>query len=216
MVCRGKSEVFNLVEANIRNTYDALRDEVQTELWAASPASTDFSSIPHYVADAPTTGTVAGINRATESDWRNQYKDSNADGSALTYLLQQMRELVDTNINQWGMVDYIICGTTAYSIYDDVALGQKEIQDSRMGDAEFGKLAWRGMPLVLDHYCPADAMYFLSSDTWEWSVHPNKHFSWTKWKEIPDQEDSVAQCRIRGQLLCTNPKANGVLFDIAR
>ena len=216
VVVRGESQIFSLVQENIMNSYEALREEIQTQLYATTPAANELASLLHYVADAPTTGTVAGIDRANESDWRNQYKDSDADGSANTYLLQQMRELVDTYINRWGRVDYIISGTTAHSIYDDVALGQKQIQDRRMGDAEFGKLAWRGIPLVLDHFAPADAMYFLTSKSWEWSVHPQRHFSWTKWKEIPDQLDQVAQCRLRGQLLCTNPKANGVLFDIAR
>ena len=215
-IVRGESEIFSQVEANVSNSYDALREAVQTQLWAVTPGSKDLWSLLYYLADAPTTGTVAGINRANESDWRNQYKDSDADGSANTYLLQQMRELVDTYVNRWGNVDYIMCGTTAYSIYDDVALGQKEIQDKRMGDAEFANLGWRGIPLVLDHFCPVDAMYFISSKTFEWAVHPNWHFTWNGWKDIPDQMDRTQQCVIRGQLLCTNPKANGVLFDIAR
>ncbi len=113
MVCRGESEIFNLVETNITNSYEALREEVNTQLQAVTPGANDLYSLPHFVADAPTTGIVAGINRANEPDWRNQFKDSDADGSATTYLLTQMRELVDTNINRWGNVDYITAGTTA-------------------------------------------------------------------------------------------------------
>ncbi len=214
-IVRGPAEIFNLTKKNTLNSYNSLRQEVNGQIWATTPAAGDLSSIPHYVPDNPTTGTVAGINRAEEEDWRSQYKDSNADGSAYTYLLKQMRELVDTHLNKWGKVNYIIAGTTAYSIYDSVALDQKMITDRRMGDAEFANIGWRGMPLVLDYDCPVDAMYFLDSEHWEWAVHPSWNYTWTKWKDIPNAMDKVAQCVIRGQLINENPKADGVLFDIA-
>ena len=210
----GKFSMINLVRENTETTVNSLKEEIQGQLWSASPGAQDLSSILTYVPDAPTTGTVAGINSANETAWRNQYKDSNADGSAYTYLLKQMRDLAILS-EKWGTIDYIIAGSDAFSIYDDVALEQKQIVNKKMGDAEFTNISWKGIPLVLDYDCPADAMYMLDSRYWEFVTSPTAYFTWTKWKEIPNALDKTAQLVVRGQTVCTKRLPQAVLFDIA-
>lgn len=209
----GPEASMNLVKENIENSAESLRDEIQTQLWATSQTTGNITPLSVYVANAPTTGTVAGLNRATEDYWRNQYKDSSADGSAYTYLLKQMRDLVIL-CETWGKVDYIVCGSTAYSIYDDVALEQKMITDKSMGDAEFANISWRGVPLVLDTYAPAASMYFIDTATLKWRTGKGAYFTWTPWKDIPHKLDKVAQYIARCELTCNKPRANGVLFSI--
>lgn len=224
----GKFEMINIVKENIDNTTRALREEVQKELVAASPGATDLYSLPYFVSETGSTGTVAGINRANETDWRNQYKDVDTGttsdstispttelGSFYSVGLTIMRNMAIV-ANQWGSIDYIIAGATAYSLYDDVALEQKRINDRRMGDAEFMNIGWMGIPLVLDTYLTADNMYMLDSSSWEWVTAPGAYMTWTNWKEIPDSLDRVAQCVTRAQLVLTDPKAQVVLFDCAK
>jgi len=119
-------------------------------------------------------------------------------------------------IGQWGGVDYIIMGTTAYSFYNDVTMDQKIITDKRMGDAQFSYLGWKGIPVVCDYDIAATSVYMLDSDTWEYVTDKRAYFRWTNWKEIPNQaDDKVAQLLMRAQLVNTKPRANGVLHSLA-
>ena len=210
----GKSQMINLVKTNIETTRDSLRELLSAQIWAETVGSKDVNSLLYYLQSDPTTNeAVAGINQVTYADWQNQYKDSDADGSATVYLLKQMRDLVIL-AEKKGKIDYILAGTDAYSIYDDVAIGQKQIMDKKMGDAEFASISWKGIPLVLDHDAPADEMQFIDSRSLEWLTHPDAYFTWTKWKELPNGLDKVAQLVVRAQLLCTKRNVNARLFDI--
>lgn len=212
----GKEKIIDMAQTMVENTVNAHKEHIQNLLWASAAASgTDITPLRVYIAQDPTTNVaVLGLNQSTEADWRNQYKDSDSDGSAMTYLLPQMRDMA-IECEKWGNIDYILAGASAFSIYDDVALEQKMITDARMGDAEFAKLAWRGIPIALDTYGPTDEMYFIDSSTFDWKQDPRAYVTWTKSKEIPNQLDKAKQLISRCELICTKRKANGVIFDIA-
>ena len=224
----GQFEMINLVKENSENTTKALREKIQELLVAATPGAADLYSLPYFVSETGSTGTVAGINRANEADWRNQYKDADTGttsdaiisptteaGSWYSFGPDIMRNMAIV-ANQWGKIDYIICGAVAFSLTDATILEKYIINDRMMGDAEFQHISWMGIPLVLDTYLAADNMFMLDSSSWEWVTHPGAYMQWTKWKEIPDSLNKVAQCVTRAQLVQTNPKANLVIFDIAK
>lgn len=214
---KGRERVINLVAYNIEETVKALRDKLSADIAStASPGNMELYPIPgYYVPDSPITGTVANINRANEADWRTQYTDSDAEGGAHTYLLDQMFKMISITIKDWGNTDYILAGSTAFPFYNDISLEQKEIVNKKMGDAAFAYLAYQGIPLVYDKDMPADAMYFLDSSSIEWVRDPDAYFTWTDWKELPNGLDKVAQLVVRCQLLFTKMKNQGVIFDIA-
>lgn len=210
----GKAAIVKIVQENMENTVSSFKQLLQDLFWATTPGSTDPLSLPYYVREDPTSATtIAGIDQSAEADWRNQYQDCSGN-SFYTHGLKFMRDIAML-AEKWGTTKYIICGKDAFSIYDDVALEQKRITDSKMGDAEFTNTGWKGIPLVLDYDAPDDSLYGLDSSAFELNISPNAYFKWTKWKEIPNALDKVAQLVARMQLICTKRKSQWVLFNIS-
>jgi len=208
----GQSAIINLVKKNIQITVKGLEKKVQAMLWATTPVGLDLSGLPYYIASSPSTGTIAGINRANYPLWRNQQKTST--GSYYTYLLDDMLDL-KLDCEKYGSVDYVITDKGSYEAYNAVAREQKWITDKKMGDAEFANVGWSGTPITLDHDCTSGAMYMLDSSAVEWAVSPSADFKWTKWKEKPNGLDRTAQLVLRAQLIVDNPGTCGVLTTIA-
>lgn len=209
----GDSAIINLVSENIRITIDGLQKKVQELIWTDSPGAIDILSLPHYISEIPTTGTVAGINRANEVLWRNKIKDAANESAYTTLLNNQLSHKID--IEKFGKVDFLICGQNVFELYSSVAREQKLITNKTMGDAEFENVGWSGIPLMLDVDCQTDRLYSLDSRNIEWAVSPSADFEWTEWKEIPDSLDRVAQLVLRAQLIFTKLSNQGVHFNIA-
>lgn len=208
----GDAAVLNLVTTNIQATVNGLEKKVQAMVWADSPGTIDISSVPHYVSTTTSTGTVAGINKAGETLWRNQAKT--ASGSAYTYLLDDELSF-ELDLAKYGKTDYLICAKDVFALYWGIAREQKYITNKSMGDAEFANVGWSGKPLTLDHDCTSGRLYALDTSAWEFAVSPTADFKWTKWKDIPNSLDLTAQLVLRAQLMCTKLIANGVHSGIA-
>lgn len=208
----GKEQVINLVTFNTKAKVKDLEKKVQAYMWQSTPGANEPNGLPYFVSTAPTTGSIGGIDRATETLWRNQY--ATASGSAYTTLLDDMLSL-QIECNKYGKNDAIICGKTFFTLYNAVAREQKYITDKAMGDAEFQTLGWSGLPLMLDTDCSAGYGYFLDSDTLQWLTDSRADLTWTDWKEKPNSLDRVAQLVLRCQLICNKLNANGVLSGVA-
>lgn len=84
----GIHKIFDYVNKLIDNFEHRYMSQLSTNLWAASPASTDPGSIPQYVT-VDGTGTVGGI-ATSNAWWKNKFKTS---GSFGTQGLADMRTL---------------------------------------------------------------------------------------------------------------------------
>jgi hypothetical protein len=69
----GSERVIDLLESRIKNAERTMANNVSNDLYSDGTASggKQIGGLQHIIADAPSTGTVGGINRATYSFWRN-------------------------------------------------------------------------------------------------------------------------------------------------
>jgi hypothetical protein len=66
---RGEAAIFKLMKAKMDVLEESIKEKFSEYLYAAG-GGTDPLGLASLIPDDPTTGTLAGINRATETQWR--------------------------------------------------------------------------------------------------------------------------------------------------
>ena len=211
---RGKSAIFDLIEAKYTNAKMTMEYLLTVDLYRDGTTGTaPIVGLDAAIAEDPTTGTYGNINRATNSYWRNQLNDQSTSGLAgLTmYKLQTL----------WGACsdgtihpDMII---TTQAIYDKVW----SIADARqrLGNEEAAKLGYtsidfNGVPLVVDKHCTAGSLFMINTDFLHLKVHKDDDMQPTPFLQGTTQLVKVKYITWTGQLVSSNPRYQGVMFDL--
>ncbi len=122
--------------------------------------------LPLLVADDPTVGTVAGINRANYSFWRNQVYDFSVESvTASSTTIQTAMNLLYLRCReqQNAMVDLILAGSTYYLYYESSLQANQRFTDSKAAAAGFDTLAYKKAAVYYDPKCDDAKMYFLNT-----------------------------------------------------
>lgn len=217
---RGKHEIINLMNAKLDTSKDSLADEMELSLFDDDGSrSTDalaFNSLKDIVADDPTTGTVGGIDRSTNSWWQNQFKDMAGLSFAVHGNIEMRTMFNNCGKNLKGQFpDIIVSGQTPYERYEDSVQEQKRITNQKLGDAMFENIQFKGIPMVWSPGCANTRMYFLNTGFFSFTYDPAMFFDMTEWKPIPDQvNDKAAQVITAGNLVSGRLRVHGVLFNL--
>jgi len=219
---RGQAAIINLMNAKIDNLQSSLIDKLENSLFGdgTGDGGKAIDGLGNIVATTPTTGTVAGIDRATYTWWRNNTK--NMSGlSASVYLRKEMATMFNECGKQGEGVtrfpNLLICSQTVYEYYESECLeiGRINIGDRTLADLGFGDLAYKGRPLTWSPALTANSIYFLNTNFLEFVVDPIANFDITDWKPVIDQpNDRVAQIVVVGNVVCSNCKRQGVMYNI--
>jgi len=215
---RGKSQIINLVKSKLDNLKLSLIDKLETDAFGDGTGDSGMTigGLDGYIKEAPATGTIAGINRASYDWWRNQYKDLSAKEISV-YMVDYMRVLFNDCAKGAGVdhPDFLMTDQGSYEDYMKEADEIHRIVNKNLFDAGFENLEFMGVPLTWSAACKENSMYFLNSKYIEWVAQEGANFAMTDWKSIPNQvNDRVAQVIVAGNLVFTNFERQGVLFDI--
>lgn len=214
-----KSEpaIFNLTEKNILNCQKSLKKEVNTKL--LQDGSTDSNALEgfkKYVESTPATGTVGGINAASNSWWRNQATTMSGLDHTV-YLIDYMRTMYDDCSDDGGTETPTIIVTTKgiKNWYEDEALDSHYYtEDNEMADLGIKGCAFKGAPIIWTGGCDTGLMYFLNLDYFEIAYDPTKWFQMTEWKDAQDNLERAAQVVAQMNLVCSNREKQGLLHTI--
>lgn len=221
--CASSKDAAGLVNNGIKNAKLSLSKELNRECFGdgTGNGSLDMDGLGNIIATDPTTGTVGGINRATWSFWRNNYKDCNA-RAFQTYGISDMRTMINDCEDDAILVDIIITSQTIHELYEsEVGALQMVVPTptgprAKLSDLGFRALYFKEIPILFDKQIPdVTKMYFITSDSLTYYIMENGDYEMTTWKEIPNQLDKVAQIITVGNLTVNNSRRNGVLFNLA-
>lgn len=215
---RGKSQIINLVRSKLDNLKLSMIDKLETDAFADGTGDSGMTigGLDGYIKEAPATGTIAGINRATYTWWRNQYLDLSAKEISV-YMVDYMRTLFNNCAKGAGVdhPDFLMTDQGSYEDYMKEADEIHRVVNKSLFDAGFESLQFMGIPLSWSDACKGNSMYFLNSKYIEWVAQEGANFAMTDWKSIPNQvNDRVAQVILAGNIVFTNFARQGVLFDI--
>lgn len=194
---QGEAEIFKILKGKMQVLEESIKEKFQDYLYGAGLGK-DPNGLALLVPDDPTTGTVGGIDRATEPQWRTMAKDYNG---SLTY--QNIEEefddiLLDMKQGKNEKPDLILCGRNIYKMYrkavrDKISiLADGTYSAKKMYDLGFDGVSFGGITMIYDEDCPADKAYFLN--TTYLRMHVLKHVN-MKVKELsaPWTQDCVGR-----------------------
>lgn len=219
---KSKAQIFNYLTELIDNHKMTLMDTLGTSVWDAAPAAEAINSLPTLIVEDPTTGTVGGLSRASNTYLRNQYYNMTSDSMA-SLLIPKMTNMFNTCSLYKGKgrrtPDIIITTQDIYEEYEDQIRNDFTFEISgntgnKRADYGLGDLSFKGAELYWDPDCPSGSMYFINSDTIEFAYDPDAWMEMTPWKAKHNSLDRYAQTYTVCQLLFNNFSKNGVIFNI--
>lgn len=226
----GEEQAIDLLESRIKNAERTLENLIASALYSDGSNSLLPGGLQFLVADAPTSGTVGGINRATWSFWQNLKFGAVADGGGAatsTNIQSYMNALYVQLIRGRDKPDLILADNAYYTLYLQSMQTIQRVTSEKMASAGFTSLKYMDCDVVLDGgfngYAgdvnpsaagvPANHMYFINSDYVFYRPHrdcdmvplsPGKRFS-------TNQDAMVQLLGWAGNVTISNGRMQGVL-----
>lgn len=216
---RGEKAIFKMSEVAMTDAEDALKDIFATQIFGdgTGNGSKDITGLEAAVDNGSNVAEYGGIDRSTYTWWKSQQDEATG---ALT--VAKMRAIY-TACARGGMKnspDFVVTDLDSWNRYATLVEANATLQQpmgkvaDQFANQGFAQLSFMGIPVVYDEYCPDDTMYFLNSETIQlWNV-PGCDFKPTEMVKPANQDSKVGQILWSGELICTEPRANGKLEAI--
>ena len=109
--------------------------------------------------------------------------------------------------------DLIVTTQVIYDAYESSLQANKRFvsEDASLGDAGFSSLKFKGASIVADSHCPAGTMLMLNTKYLDFKVHSKRNFSFQDFQKPINQDARTAKIFWMGQLVCTNPRMQGMI-----
>ena len=220
----GDAASIRLVASRIRNAERTMANQISVGIYSdgTGSAGKQITGLQSQVADAPTTGTVGGINRANFSFWQNQQVTITSTDST-SELASDMRTLWMACSRGNDMPDLIVAGATLYDLFWADLQSIQRVTSATTGPKGFSALEYRGVPVVLDGGqatgsatdwgggIAATRMYFLNTEFLFWSVHSETNMVPMDQKVSLNQDATVVPLLWAGNLTMSNAGLQGVI-----
>ena len=203
---RGDKAIIKLLDAKITQAEMSLRDKLDIDMWAASVTGTNMNTLTTIV---DTTTSIGDVSKSANSWWQAQVT---ASGSFAARGLADMRALynnISENSISGGAPDFICSDQTAYEFYEATLQPQLRFSDSKMADAGFENIRYKGATMTYDPNQVAGVMHLLSSDCLKLVNSSGTNFITTPFVKPDNQDAKVAQILWAGQLVSDNNRRLG-------
>jgi hypothetical protein len=215
---------FDLLEQKEENMLNSLKQQLNDHSYldGTGNSSKRITGLAASIAEAPTTGTLYGINRATYSDWRNQNVDTAAaynSGGQSRALINDM-ELVRVRCGRrkTGKQRYpdLILATESYFLFYNYLLQPNQrFTNTKMLDAGFENVMFHKATLIEDESVPQDAgsgekAFHINSDFIEIRYHPKANFMLSEPIESDAQWQFHQKLLWSGEIIVTHPAKMGM------
>ena len=221
----GKEASIDLVGEKVKNAMAAIADDLTTQLHGdgTGNASKNFLGLQADVATAPATGTVGGINRATNSWWRNRDNAALADAPATTAgttsfaakgkdYMNEMLILVGRGPGR-KLPHLIYTTELLFRAYKREVEPHLRISNQRLAGLGFTNIQFEGVPVVHSEYATTGLIYFLNFDFLKLYIL-KKMFAMGKEIEPSDQDGITKKILTYGNLVVLEPRKQGVLAGL--
>lgn len=181
----GKEGLIDLLESRIGNAERTMVNNISADVYSDGTADggKQIGGLQLLVADAPTTGTVGGINRATWSFWRNQIYDFSDESvtPSDTTIQSAMNTLWLRCKRNNDVTDLIVADDTYFQYYWESLQAIQRVTNDKMAQAGFQNLKFMGADVVPDGGqggdCPSAHMYFLNTNYIHYRPHRDRNMT---------------------------------------
>lgn len=212
----GKERVIDLLEAKIKNAEKTLINQMSVAIYSDGTGSggKQLTGLQALVSDAPTTGTVGGIDRATNEFWRNQAKTS---AVTAENIYAAMNEVYLACSRGSDRPDIIVADDELYATYEASLVPQQRFTNAKLAEAGFTNLKFKGADVIYDGgiggACPAGHMYFLNTEYLRLRPHKERNFKLIGGERMAINQDAIYKIiGWAGNLTMSNAQLQGVLI----
>ena len=221
----GKEAIIDLLEGRIKVAEAQLSNRINLDLYGNGTGNggKNLTGLAAAVADAPTSGTYGGINRATWTFWQNQAFSGVTNGGAAVSaanIQSYMTQLAIKLVRGTDKADLIVADNNYYNLYVNSLQAIQRVTDPEMAGSGFASLKFYGGGTSADVVLgggigaqePANHMYFLNTDYIFFRPHKDRNFV-----PIGGERQSVNQDAVvkligwAGNLTSSGAQFNGVL-----
>lgn len=211
----GPEAMHNLIKARIKVAEATLMNNIGESLFYSNTeqGGKAIGGLQHLVADLPTSGTVGGIDRSTNTFWRNQYYDFSTESvTASSSTIQHAMNLMYLRTERGtDKVDLIVAGESYYSFYEESLQAQQRFTDTRKAIGGFSGYKYKDATVFYDPNCSTTRMYLLNTKYMHFRPHTNRNFVVLKDKVAVNQDATVTPLYWAGNLTLSNAARQAVI-----
>lgn len=223
---KGSAKVFDLLRSKTDQSMLTMRDVINAAIFGAASGKS-MLGLQDIVADAPSTGTVGGINRASNSWWRN---GNNTSSVTFISSSNDVQAGIDGFLDTWDEVSegndtptHILTTASIQRAYREVlsSAGYARAELSGASSQQFAAVGgpgnsvpFYGAPVIADQDCSASHAYFVNMKYLKIKLLRGVNFAKTPFKEGPNQLAKVAFLVVGLQLTSDNCRRQGVATAI--
>lgn len=216
----GKERMIDLLESRIKNAERTMYNNMSTDVYSDGTADggKQIGGLQLLVSDAPTSGTVGGINRANYSFWQNQLYDFSVESvtPSNTTIQAAMNALYLRCARGADRPDLIVADNVYFGYYWASLQAQQRFTNEKLGAAGFDNLRFMGADVVFDGGqggdAPASHMYFLNTDYIFCRPHANRNMVPLSPDRFSTNQDAMVKLIAwAGNMTTSNAALQGVM-----
>lgn len=223
----GEFEVIDLVASRVANSEKSLYDLVASASYSDGTGfgGKQMHGLGLFVVATPTSGTVGGIDRATNTFWQNKVASApmsspiNIAATNPSNFLAAMNLLAISTTRGTDHPDLWVADAIAYNNYLSSLQPIQRITSTELGGYGFTALKYYGVggnsDVVLDNgYAPTKTMYALNTDYLYLRPHPDRNFVPFGGDRIPVNQDATVRfLGFTGNMCASNLFLQGILVS---
>lgn len=212
---KGREQIFNLISNKVRNLKTSLANQLGTTVYSDGTTANEPGGLRLLIADDPTTGTVGGISRATNSFWRNKLYDFSTE--SVTPGSDTMQGSLDVLFRRClvqgtEMPDLFMADNTYFGYYQAGLQSIQRIGSPMAGEGGFRALKYQGGDFVYDPQCPSAHVYMINTNHL-FLKHLNPSvFNVEKARSPYNQDTTVIPVKGYLQFTADNMRGHGVMI----
>lgn len=196
----GPEAVLDRLQERIDMALRTLSDSIETDLWSTnadtSDTQKDVTGIQHLIADAPTTGTVWGLNRANYTWHRNNTLDATGIGGDNSFAqdgLDGFRQMMTTcsGTNGTDRTTAILVPPVLWRAYTEQAESIHQITTARTAELGYDVAVYQGVPVMWSENCPAGTAYFINHNYLRAMMPPGADYKQERYQSPPNKAYEV-------------------------
>lgn len=165
---QGDTMIFKILKAKMEVLEESIKEKFGSYLYGAG-AGKDPYGLEALIPDDPTTGTLAGVSRVTETQWRTSAYDFGSGGITSANIEEAFDDVLMDLTLKGEKPDLILAGRDIYRTYraavrDKLVVNLGELKSGKgMVDLGFGGIGHDNIPIVYDEDCAVNKVYFINS-----------------------------------------------------
>jgi hypothetical protein len=202
---QGTSKLEDLMDTKKMQAEESLSLLLEQEIFAATPGAKSIQSLPSILSN---TGTVGGINGATNTWWQDQQTASGSFAAQGRSDLTQTWNLISVQ-NPAGGPEMLISSQSEFQFYEASLVSQERFTDNKMVDIGIQNLLFKTTPWTWSPQATAGTIFFIHSGGLEFVINTDTDFLVTPFVTPTNQDAKTAKILIACAMISGNRRKLG-------